>query len=391
MVMLRCRSLGLLIWLVLPTFGAAAEPFRYSEGTYGPGELKYVNGLPVLTVAGTPEEMGQQIGALTGQPLKRLVKFPQEMLHHFGLGIMVTPVMKVSNSMWPQFPPDYRRELDALVKQAGLNHDEAVLGNTVFDILKIAGCSTFIVEPSRSATGGPLFGRNLDYPTLGFLHRYSLVTVYRPKGKHAFVSIGFPGLIGCISGMNDAGLAVATLEVYSSKDGSARLDSRGTPYALCFRRILEECTTVAEAEQVLRSMNRTTMNNLTVCDTKGGAVFEVTAKNVVVRGPVAGICACTNHFRTDMLATAKPRNCPRYAILMEGDLNGTGTDAGVAASKKLDQNDVARKLHAVHQGDHTLQTMIFEPAALKLHLAVGKTPSSVLPMKTLDLAPLLKK
>jgi hypothetical protein len=35
--------------------------------------------------------------------------------------------------------------------------------------------------------------------------------------------------------------------------------------------------------------------------------------------------------------------------------------------------------------------MVFEPAALKLHLAIGKTPSSKLPLKEIDLAPLLKK
>ena len=35
--------------------------------------------------------------------------------------------------------------------------------------------------------------------------------------------------------------------------------------------------------------------------------------------------------------------------------------------------------------------MIFEPATLKLHLAFGKCPSSQLPMKDLDLGPLLKK
>src|SRR5205085_6318195 len=109
----------------------------------------------------------------------------------------------------------------------------------------------------RSATGQPLFGRNLDYPTLGFLHEYTLVTVYRPTGKHAFVSIGFPGFIGCLSGMNDAGLTIAILEVYQTRDESPAFDAQGTPFALCFRRVLEECSTAAEAEALLRSMKRT--------------------------------------------------------------------------------------------------------------------------------------
>ena len=57
--------------------------------------------------------------------------------------------------------------------------------------MKMGGCSTLVVEPGRSAVKGPLFGRNLDYPTLGFLQDYTLVTIYRPRGRHAFASIGF--------------------------------------------------------------------------------------------------------------------------------------------------------------------------------------------------------
>ena len=39
-------------------------------------------------------------------------------------------------------------------------------------------------------------------------HQHSLVTVYRPEGKHAFVSIGFPGLVGCVSGLDGQGFHV---------------------------------------------------------------------------------------------------------------------------------------------------------------------------------------
>ena len=55
-----------------------------------------------------------------------------------------------------------------------------------------------------------VFGRNADYPPRGVLDRYGLVTIFRPEGKHAFASIGLPGLGGVISGMNEAGLAPMT-------------------------------------------------------------------------------------------------------------------------------------------------------------------------------------
>ncbi len=155
------------------------------------------------------------------------------------------------------------------------------VSNTFFDLKNTFECSALMVEASRSATGGVLFGRNLDYPSMGYIHEHTLVTVYRPTGKHAFVSVGFPGLVGVLSGMNDAGLCLAVLEVYDAKDGEPRFDGQGVPYALCHRRLLEECTTIAEAKKLLESMPRTSLLNLAVADRTGTAVFEVTPKQVV--------------------------------------------------------------------------------------------------------------
>ena len=53
--------------------------------------------------------------------------------------------------------------------------------------------------------------------------------------------------------------------------------------------------------------------------------------------------------------------------------------------------EIHNRLDAVSLGTQTLQTMIFEPGTLKLHVAFGEGPSSRLPLRTLDLAPLLKK
>ena len=375
--MVPSRLTAPLVLLLVPVLTPAAEPFRYQEGTHGPARLRYINDLPVLSVSGTPEEIGEQIAVLTADPLRRLVKYPRATLEALHVGFLLPQLIKVSNAMLPQFPPDHRRELEAMAKRARVPMDLAVLGTTLPDILKTTSCSTIIVDPARSAVKGPLFGRNLDYYNLGFLHEYSLVTVYRPKGKHAFVAIGFPGMVGCVSGMNDAGLALATLEVYSSKDGAPKLQPKGVPYVLTYRRILEECTTVAEAEKLLRSLERTTMNNLAICDPHGGAVFEITSRSLVVRRPEQDVCCCTNHFRTPELATAT--QCRRYDIL-----------STCRQLPRIDLATVTKKLHAANQGDDTLQTMIFEPASLRLHLAIGKPPASARPLKTLECASLLK-
>jgi hypothetical protein len=366
-------------WMFVPlALSLLPTSFQYPQAKHGKGSLKYVNGLPVLTVQGTPEEIGEQEAILAVKPAAKLLSYPRALLKAHGVDIAWPLIVKTGVSMYKHFPAEYQKELEAAAKAADIEKETMIVGNTMFDIKKFIACSTLIVEPDHSATKQPLFGRNLDFPTLGYLQEYTLVEICRPQGKHAFASVGFPGMLGCLSGMNDAGLSVAVLEVYSTADDSPRLDTRGVPYALCFRKVLEDCTTVDEAEKVLKEMKRTTMVNLAVCDRKGGAVLEITPYHVQRRDGENGICACTNHFRTKGLCTSL--ECGRYEILEKSQ-----------EMKKLGLEDIAKKLHAVNQGGDTLQTMIFEPASLKLHLAFGKCPSSALPMKELDLAPLLKK
>ena len=49
---------------------------------------------------------------------------------------------------------------------------------------------------------------------------------------------------------------------------------------------------------------------MTICDKNGGAVFEITPKNLEVRTHENGVCCCTNHFRTDKLCVDD--KCWRY-------------------------------------------------------------------------------
>lgn len=366
-------------WGAVPT-GAAlpAVSFPYREGRCGPAELKYIHGLPVLAVEGSPEEIGRQCATLVGEQARQLVDYPRKLLAAVGLGHKFPALLAAGQRLLPQFPPDHLAELEAFARTAGLERHVLVGVNTMVDVYRGGlGCSSLLVEASRSKTGGPLFGRNLDFYSLGILQKYSVVIVCRPQGKRGFCSVGFPGMVGCLSGMNDAGLALAVHEVLLAGDGAPLFDPRGVPYTLLLRRVLEECRTVDEAERLVRANARTTLFNLALCDLRTVRVLEVTPRSVAVRGPERGILACTNHFRSPELRTLF-RFSWRYQALWES-----------RALEGLDAADIARKLHEVSQGPMTLQTMVFEPGSLRLHLSIGASPASALPLRTLDLGPLL--
>jgi hypothetical protein len=368
-----------------PVAVRAEEPFHYPAGKRpGDAELKYVSEIPVLTTAGEPNDIGAAVGGLALKPGARILSYTRDLLKADRVEAAWPLFVRSGQGMLKQFPADYLTEMDAIAKASGADRDVMTVANTFFDLKSTFACSVLAVEPSRSATGGVLFGRNLDYPSMGYIHEYTLVTIYRPAGKHAFASVGFPGLVGVLSGMNDAGLCLAVLEVNDAKDGEPHFDPQGVPYALCHRRVLEECTTIAEAKKLLENMHRTTILNLAVCDRNGAAVFEVTPKRVVQRSADKGVCTCTNHFCSDAVRAAEP------ADLFNSTERLATLDKVRGGKEKLSVEDVHRQLKEVSQGDQTLQTMVFDPQNLRLHLAFGKLPASDGELHALDLAPLFK-
>ena len=77
------------------------------------------------------------------------------------------------------------------------------------------------------------------------------------------------------------------------------------------------------------------------------------------------------------LCTSK--ECERFAAIT--------TVAG--ETDRLGLADVRRALHAAHQGEATLQSMVFEPESLRLHVALGEPPVTALPAVALDVKSLL--
>ena len=383
----RLKSLAffVILALVVPAWLAgsplaASPPLDkqiFPEARFERGELKYIHGLPVLIVQGTPAEIGRQEAVLTADGLKAVSDYPKRLLELLGRKQQWPQFVAMAERLWPQSSLEHREELQAFMEQSGTDRGVVLVGNMIMDLHRgTFACSSLIVEPNKSATKQPLFGRNLDFYPLGLLDKHGLVTVYRPKGKHAFVSIGFPGILGCLSGMNDAGLALAVHEVYLAADGAPMFNPKGMPYTFCFRQILEECASVDDAQRLLRATERTTMLNLAVCDRHGGTVFELTPRTVAVRHGAGGICVCTNHFRTWELALWP--FCHRYETLSRA-----------AAMPVITVADVAAKLDEANQERLTVQTMIFEPGPLVLHLAMGNCPSSKHPLERLPLAKLL--
>jgi isopenicillin-N N-acyltransferase like protein len=372
---------GCLLMALLFVPATLAGEKRLPEAKSGKGELRYVSGVPVLTLEGTPQEIGTQFGELALRPAKEpLLGRVDSYMKQVGWEKEFPTMVRFAPVVFGSFPKHNQVELETAAKTAGVDKNLLTALNAIPDFAKMGGCSTLVVGPARSTTGGPLFGRLLDWPPFEELPEYTAVIVFRSPGKHALAAVTLPVLLGVLSGMNDAGLALSINEITAAKDGSKSPNLNGVPMLFLFRKILEECATVEEAEKVLKAHPRTTWFCLTVCDAKGGCVFEVTPRNVVRRDGVNDCCCCTNHFRTDKLCVTT--KCPRYARL----------EAVQKADGKLGVTEVARALDSVNQGPSTIQCMVFEPKDRVLHLSYGGGKSATAkPLTKLDLGPLFDR
>lgn len=407
---LLCLFLGLL--LTTAAVAQGVKPFTYTAGKDGKGELKFVGNIPVLVVEGTPAEMGKQIGKLAAGPAAKhpkpnLFDFPRDYFRHEAAaylrqknkeatdeevkgGVVLAELFEwpkfqaLAAKLEPNFPKDQLAELKALIEAGGLDRKQITAANGMFDLGHAAdqlnaGCSSVVIPAKHGGTGHLLFGRNLDFFHFGYLHQYSLLTVYRPgdKTKRRFVSAGFPGLVGSFTGMNDAGLTIASHDVLEPNT-TTKFNPKGVPFAMAYRRVLEECATVDDAVKLLKGIERASITSLVIADPKGGAVIEVTPNKLAVRYFKDAPGVCTNHF----CEMANPDQQNLFATKTRFD--NLNKAVAVTKDKKFGIDDVKAQMGFVDLQDEdkktelTIQTFVFEPATRTVHVGFGdgKTPAT---------------
>jgi predicted choloylglycine hydrolase len=258
-------------------------PRRHGKGRLelGPG------GVPILHLEGTPEEMGAQHGALVRRELQALQRYVEAFV---GRRELPRAKRRAEERFAAHWPDDLRREATALAEASGVPLDDVLFAQAFTDLYRAFACSTL----SAPSPEGPFLARNLDFPGMGFLQRYSIVVVARPAGKRAFVGVGWPGLVGVLSGQSLGADAVALSVLVVHDDSGAQ---PGVPYQLAFRVALESARSAGDVEALLRELPKTCTNNLMVVDAAGDArVLELHPDGVVTRRPQGRRLVATNHF-----------------------------------------------------------------------------------------------
>jgi predicted choloylglycine hydrolase len=317
--------------------------------------------VPVVTLQGSGSTIGEthgrelrvQIQTLESQYLNKRLGDDEarRMLAYAAASMFAT---KISSS--------HMQEITGLANTSGLEPRTILLAQCFLDLTNSIACSTIALPASAAPDGVARLGRNLDFPSLNVADKLSVVMIYKPADAYQFVAIGWPGLVGVLSGMNEHGLTLANMEV----NRSPRFPS-AMPYPLLYRTILEKCRTVDEAIALLESTPRQTANNLMLMDATGKrAVVEIKPEAIAVRHGIENeALISTNHQRDQDSATAG--RCRRYDFLRAASAESFG---------QIDVEKIESMLKTAQQKNFTIQSMVFEPSRRVVYLAFGNNAAS---------------
>ncbi len=266
------------------------------------------------------------------------------------------------------------------------------------DVLR-TGCSSFAAWGSVTENGQTIAGRNMDWPTNPALEGSQIVTVRVPPTGSAlqgWVSVFWPSLIGCTTGMNAEGVTVA---MHDSNSPAPSTSADFTSSTLLYREAIEAAqaeTALEDITRVFRQRHTLPGYNMMVTrpDTGHGpaaVVFEHDGdlthdKGMTLRKPegLDTFLACTNHSRARYGPAPGTRHPRLYGGLEK-----------VAAREGKHHLTVKRAwkmlIGVSPEGVLTHHSVVFEPNKLLMHVAFAQNGRHAPQCKhiTLDVTKLL--
>ena len=367
--------------------GGAASPAKRAT-------LDRSHGVLVLTLDGDPYQRGYDHGKLLAQGVLDMVDTVCGtnllLSHRSDYAKVILPMMDRF-----KFEPDDEKEIRGIYDgvRAALG-DKAVLKrigrpltiadlkayNTAGDWYRQA-CSSFGAWGKLTKDGHVWVGRNFDFMPAESFFENQLIIIHRPCGKsHAWATVSAPGMIGCITGINDAGVFVSVHDVFLTK---RELAKGYTPRLLVLRRLMEQCDArdlVKQVKPILEARRQMFDNNVFVAapvtdGTPPAVVFEynddcTTDKGVTVRTAADNeskmpgeMLACTNHYRKRVKPKWNPLNY-RYPLI--GSVVRAKTRRG-----ELVDFDIARKVMGAVRLPITAHTVIADLNTMDFWYAAG--------------------
>lgn len=289
---------------------------------YGPNALrKSESGLWELYVEGNAFQRGEAIGHLSKDLLyyqeKVFVDQIREIIPSDNyLKFLRFFIILFNRNLGENIPEELRQEIYAISQsctheydmigtpyERQLNYHAAHdLGHAMQEYM-LVGCSSFASWGKNSADSSLVIGRNFDFYMGDDFARNKQVAFYRPTTGYNFVTIGWVGMTGVLSGMNEHGL---TVTINAAK--STMPTSSATPISILTREILQYAQTIDEAYEIANKRKTFVAESILIGSAKDGkaAIIEKSPDNIALfTQDEQQQLICTNHYQSDVFAKEK--------------------------------------------------------------------------------------
>ena len=396
--MRRCKWLCLVIVLamILSAFVGCSKESSPAKPNNPPsvevnGTLTEYQNISVIRMWGTDREKGFAHGYLLADYIVNMLD------NMIGGGVLGMNAETWENSVIPaiglftieqRFQEELQGMLAGIQEKLGDSVEVASLGRPLKcedltaiqigpDFMNVQ-CSSFSGWGPMTVDSCTITGRNFDWKEIPGVFEKQLVMVYVEEpgsGRLGFVTIGWPGSLGCFTAMNAEGV---TLNINNTNGFPPEATSGFHPRILTYREVVESShaqTATEDAAAVLRSQKTATPQNLMITmpytgSNQASVVFEYDGRyslddGATIREPYSGqdYQICTNHCRK----RKPPINCSRYSLL-NAQLDLIAASEG---ANHLTLDKAWELLEAVALDNPTHHRVIFEPNKKLMHVALS--------------------
>lgn len=290
-----------------------------------------------VELAGSSYEIGRMVGAM-------MKECPAMEAHHTtALPGFDGGKVREARQMFERWCPGLNEELEGCADALGVQVEQlAFWGMTSL----CPNCSQIAVLPSKTKEGVPLLARNYEFHPDA--EDFTLVRT-SVAGKHSHLGTSVMSF-GRDDGMNECGLAVTMSSCgfpVGPLEYMRKPQVKGLQFWAVIRSVLENCSDVEDALELLKEMPIAFNVNLMLMDRKGDVALvetvdgRVAVKRICPEGKETYLCA-TNHVVLPELLPYEPQ-AMRHSVVrlewMKKQMDGAG---------KVGREDLKRMLHSMY-------------------------------------------
>jgi hypothetical protein len=297
------------------------------------GSLGTRGGFRLLTLRGSPREMGHAHGRLLREEIRSIIRSLHEMVSFAVVSLrtegtarermreLLNHTVGLARPLQRFLPDRLLEEMAGIAEGAGISYDEVLLLNVLPLLLENPWIESLRWPPRGAAAvsetpGGAarLHGR-LRWRPAETLRKHLVAILRRPDRGFPSLAVELPGSVGVLSALNSEGVAVhghslATLD---------RSDLRGIPVNLLLREAIERSATLAQAVSRVRHASRAAAWRVTLAagGGQGARVVDLERSRTKV-APVTTDGPSPASEREDLVTTLADTGARTFRISIRG-------------------------------------------------------------------------